>query len=54
MLVRNPIEMSKQTAYIMKEVTTTFIKFVPFSKNCVKHFICGIHLKITVDLESKY
>lgn len=39
----NPIEMSKQTAYMIKEVTTTFIKCLPFSKNCAKHFIYSIN-----------
>ena len=52
-LVGNLMEISKQTAYIIKEVNTTFIKCLPFSKNHAKHFICGIHLNIIVDLKSK-
>ena len=40
MLAGNPIEISKQVGYTMKEVTTTFIKCLQFSENCAKHFIC--------------
>ena len=47
----NPIEISKQLSYTMKEVTTTFC--LPFSE-IVQNILSAVHLNIIVDLKGKH